>query len=177
MRKVTYLSGLLLALLVAACTGSGQPSSLESRQIDDLETRFAALEAQLAAQPDPTAEPHADNTDGDAFGVAVTQYILDTAGFHDMEEALAANETVDPAHLTTVNRVRKVVAQAPWPEALHEQANAFVVVLTEFAAALEADDGGAAAELAASAHTAQHDLSHAIDNWLGSGHGDAGHED
>jgi hypothetical protein len=46
--------------------------------------------------------------------------------------------------------------------------------LGEFAAALEADDVAAATRLSDEVHDAQHDLSHAIDDWLGS-EGEHGH--
>jgi hypothetical protein len=174
MRKL-IVSAILFALVLSACAG-GQPGSLESRKIAELETRLLALESQLAAlSAAPPAEPHTKHVPGDAFGVAVAQYVIDTAGFHAMDEALNATQTVDPGYLSTVNRVRKVVAQAPWPEELHEQSTGLVALLDEFAAALDADDGAEAAVLAAELHTVQHDFSHAIDNWLGGTEGDHGH--
>jgi hypothetical protein len=93
-----------------------------------------------------------------------------------MDEALNETQTVDPAYLRSVTRVRKIVSQTAWPEELHEQAEAMADALARFAAALEADDGAAAAELAAEVHTVQHDFSAAIDGWLGedSGHGHGG---
>ena len=170
------LYGLLLAIVLPACGGAAATEPAASAgQVTAIEGRIALLEAQIAAIPTPAAEDHTGALDGDSFGVAVAQYVMDTAGFHDLDEGLNETKTVDPAYLSTVNRVRKVVAQAPWPQALHDQAGAFVDLLTEFATALDADDGEAAAALATEAHTAQHDLSHAIDNWLGGGHGDDDH--
>lgn len=175
MRKL-FICGLVFANFLAACGSAGQPGSLESRQIADLETRLAALEAQLSAMPTAASgAARPEDTDGDVFGVVVAQHVIDTAGFHSLDEELNEAMTVDPAYLSTVNRVRKVAAQAPWPEALHDQAGAFVDLLAEFATALDADDAEAAAALATEAHTAQHDLSHAIDNWLGDGHGEGDH--
>jgi hypothetical protein len=162
---------LLLALALAACAGTATPAS----QTSDLEARVSALEAQLAATP--TAAPETHTEDGDAFGVAVAQYVMDTAGFHAMDEGLNDTKTVDPAYLSTVNRVRKVVAQAPWPEALHEQVEGFETQLADFAAALEADNGEEAATLASSLHNTEHELSHAIDDWLGSTEAEHSHED
>jgi hypothetical protein len=165
MRKHIVLC-LLLSLALAACAGTATPAS----QASDLEARVAALEAQLAA-----SETHTE--DGDAFGVAVAQYVMDTAGFHAMDEGLNETKTVDPAYLSTINRVRKVVAQAPWPEALHEQVEGFETHLADFAAALEADNGEEAATLASSLHDTEHELSHAIDDWLGSTEAEHSHED
>jgi len=101
------------------------------------------------------------------FELAVAQYVMDTAGLHTMDEALHETGVVDAAYLSTVNRVAKVVGATPWPENLHEPVEAFQAVLTDLAAALDADDAAAAAELAASAHEIQHDLSGAIDEVLG----------
>jgi hypothetical protein len=173
MRKLV-ICGLFVSILLTACNTNNQPGSLEGRQIADLEARVAALEAQLAAVPAPAAQGLVEGAGDDAFGVVVAQYVMDTAGFHGMDEALNETKTVDPAYLSTVNRVRKVVAEAPWPDALHEQAEAVEAVLAGLAAVLEADDGEGAAALAAELHTAQHDLSHAIDNWLAGGDGEQG---
>jgi hypothetical protein len=135
-------------------------------QVAGLETQLADLNAQLAAVQVPAGDDPAGSAPA-AFNVAVAQYVMDTAGFHSMDEALQADPTVDPAFLSAVRRVRKVVAATAWPEDLREQSAAFVTLLDEFALALDADDGAAAARLAAEAHTVQHDFSHAIDNWLG----------
>ena len=181
MRKL-LVCGLCFALLLAACSSNDEPISVEARQIAALETRSAALEAQIAALeaqivalPTPAAGEHLEDTTGAAFEVAVAQYVMDIAGFHALDEGLNETKTVDPVYLSTVNRVRKVVAQAPWPEELHGQAGAFVDVLTEFAAALEADNGEEAAALAAEAHAAQHEFSVAIDAWLGTSEGEHDH--
>jgi hypothetical protein len=91
-----------------------------------------------------------------------------------MDDSLNETQTIDPSYLSMVNRVRKVVAAAPWPEALHEQSTSFVAVLEEFAVALDADNAADAAALATGLHEAQHDLSHAIDGWLSEGHGHEG---
>lgn len=165
MRKL-FAALLFISLFLTACGGAASATLAEqANQITALEVRMAALEAQLAAEP---AEQAAD-VPAPAFEVVVAQYVMDTAGFHAMDESLHETMTVDPSFLSAVNRVAKVVAQAPWPEALHDQAAAFGETLTAFAAALEADDAEAAAGLAAELHEVQHNFSHAIDEWLGAG--------
>jgi hypothetical protein len=167
---------MLFALPLAACAGASTSAAATQPSLSELEARVAALEAQLAAQPNPAPEAHTEAAAGrsDAFDVAVAQYVMETAGFHAMDDGLTETKTVDPAYLSTVNRVRKVVAQAPWPDDLHAQVEDFESLLADFSAALEADNGEAAASLAAQVHESQHDLSHAIDDWLGSAadHGD-----
>lgn len=161
-------AGLAAVLALAACAPATDLSPLESR-VTSLETRadeLTSLESRVAAleQQAGSAE-HAISP----FDVAVAQYLMDTAGFHDMAEALAETKKVDPAYLSAVNRVHAVLASAPWPDELSEQGHAFVALLAEFAAALEADDGDESARLADEVHEAQHDLSHALGEWLGAG--------
>jgi hypothetical protein len=155
----------LVSLFLAACGGAAVTDQAD--QITALEGRITALEAQVTGL---TSE-HDESLPSQAFEIVIAQYVMDTAGFHGMDESLNETMTVEPAYLSTVNRVHKVVAQAPWPEELHEQADAFGEALETFAAALEADDAETAAGLAAGVHEAQHDLSAAIDEWLGVGEG------
>jgi hypothetical protein len=97
----------------------------------------------------------------------MAQFVMDTAGFHGMAETINETQKIEPAYLGTVNRVKKILASAPWPESLSGQGQAFVALLDEYASALEADDAEAAARLSEEVHDAQHELSHAIDAWLG----------
>lgn len=162
MRKPLIVIAAALSVL-AACAPATDLSVIESR--------LTALETRLA-DPVP-AEADAHTAEASPFDMAVAQYILDTAGFHDMAEALAETKIVDPAYLSAVHGVRAVLASAPWPEELAEQGEAFVAKLSDLAAALEADNGEAAARLADETHEAQHDLSHAIGDWLGTASGDS----
>ena len=163
------LSGLLLALFVAACSSGAatadQTAALEAR-IVTLEGRIAELEAAAAAAPTPEADDHASDQ---AFEVVIAQYVMANAGFHLMDETLNETRVVDPAYAGAVDQVRKVITRTPWPEEFQGQVDAFHEILEEFSAALEADDAEAAATLAAEAHTAQHDLSAALDEWMGEG--------
>jgi outer membrane murein-binding lipoprotein Lpp len=171
-----WMGVLILALLAAACgpansaPGTGQPGAADlASRLDELQTRVEQLSAQVAAlssqaETARAAEAQAD----DPFAVSVAQYFLDTAGFHAIAESLSETRQVDPAYLSAVERVRRVLVATPWPEPLSQQAGDFVALLERFAAALKADDGAGAADLAEQVHAAQHELSHAIDDWLGS---------
>jgi hypothetical protein len=158
-QKLTLAAAALV--LLTACSPSGSSAAY---QIAALEARVAALEA--ASGQDPPAE-------AGVFELAVAQYVMDTAGFHSMDEALNETGVVEAAYLSTVNRVAKIVGATPWPADLHAPLEAFQTALADFTAALEADDAATAAGLAATVHDTQHDLSHAIDEHLGAGgHGD-----
>jgi hypothetical protein len=185
MHAYRITAAVLALALLAACAPAGgansdQLSALEARVaalegagttaadgLTDASLRLAALEAKVT-----TLEEAHDHAEAGVFELAVAQYFMDTAGFHGMDVALNDTGVVEPAYLSTVNRVNKVMRATPWPADLHEQAEAFQGLLSELAEALDADDAAAAADLAASVHEAQHDLSHAIDELLGvGGHG------
>lgn len=150
--RQSIVAGLAALLMLAACA--------PATDLAPLENRVTALEQQQAEPDEHAVSP---------FDVAVAQYVMDTAGFHDMAETLAETKKVDATYLSTVNRVHTVLSNAPWPEELSEQGLAFVSLLEDFAAALEADNGEESAKLADEVHEAQHDLSHAIGEWLGAG--------
>ncbi|MBP7694354.1 MAG: hypothetical protein KA764_20695 [Anaerolineales bacterium] len=115
------------------------------------------------------AETHAHPAAGEAapFNVSVAQYFMDTAGFHDLATVLSDTQKIEVSYLSKVTRVSKVLAQTAWPADLQEQGLAFGATLAEFAAALEADNVADAVRLSETVHDAQHELSHAIDHWLG----------
>jgi hypothetical protein len=141
--------------------------------LDDLKTRVGALEAQLAAI-DTT--PGQEGEQEQAFQVATTLYLLDMAGFHEMDESINQENTIQPEFPGTVERARRMVALTAWPEDLHENATALGDTLDAYAAALADDDLEAAKPLATQAHEQQHDLSHAAGEWL-SEHGFGAHEE
>lgn len=166
--RQSMVAGLAALLLLTACAPALDLSPLEGR-VTTLETKtedFAALDQRVTAlEQQSETDMHAVNP----FDVAVAQYILDTAGFHAMAETLAETKKAEPAYLSAVNRVHSVLSNAPWPDELSEQGQAFVALLAKLAAALEADDGDESARLADGVHEAQHDLSHALSEWLGAG--------
>ena len=102
----------------------------------------------------------------DPFKVTVTQYIMDTAGFHEIATELSQTQTIDPEYFSTVTGVAKVLSQTTWPADLEDQAHAFIDNLTAFAAALESDNVTDAVALSEIVHDAQHELSHEVEHWL-----------
>ena len=102
------------------------------------------------------------------FAVSVAQYYLDNAGFHDMATTLSNTQKINTAYISTINRTKKMMTQTAWGPALQAQAQAFVVILGKYADALAAGNVNDVVKIAATAHDAQHDLSHAIDHWYGS---------
>jgi hypothetical protein len=102
----------------------------------------------------------------DPFSLSVVQYVMDSAGFHGMADALAEKKQIDAGYLSRVQRVQKMLAQATWPATMSAESAAFVNSLGQFASALSAGKVDDAIQASSAAHDAQHDLSHAIDHWL-----------
>ncbi len=154
MRKLLIM-GLLLAVVLAACAA---PAA--SNDTTELRAQVSALQTQVAALETEHAEAA-------PFDVAVAQYVLNTAGFHEMSEALAETQTIDPEYGGQVTRVQTILANTTWPEELHEEEAAFAAQLEDFAAKIAADDGAGAVEISDQVHEAQHAFSESIDAWLG----------
>jgi hypothetical protein len=174
MRKL-IVCGLLISVFLTACAAPATQPTEQANEVAALESRVAALESQLAALQETAGDEHTEDVAA-GFEVALAQYVMDSAGFHGMDETLNETKTVDPGYRSVVLRVRKVVLQTAWPTELADQATAFAETLEAFAEALEADDGEQSATLATEAHEVQHDFSAAIDGWLGVGdeHGHGG---
>lgn len=106
------------------------------------------------------------------FQVTIAAYLMDTAGFHGMDERLNDEGLIEANDADVVNRVNGVLAVVDWPEELKPQVEELQAILAQYAEALSNDDVEAAKPLATQAHELQHDLSHAIGSWLS---GDNGH--
>jgi hypothetical protein len=171
--ELTSLQGEVQSLTGGQADTAALQSRLDGLQnkLDELDAEIAAMGAGMGEAEAMTHEEHADDT----FAVSMAQYVLDTAGFHGMAETISETKQVDPAYLGTVNRVHKVLSSTPWPESLTEQEQSFVTLLEDFAAVLEADNGEEAVALSDQVHEAQHELSHAIDDWLGTATGEHEH--
>lgn len=161
----------------------------------EFEARLAALEekvnslempemvsehdmADMAAEHEETAAELSEQEP--LFQVIVATYLMDTAGFHDIDERINEEGTIMPGDAGVVERVQRVLSATAWPQGLEVKAGQLITVLGEFAEVLANDDVEAAKPLAAEVHEVQHDLSHAVENWLaqatgsGAGHAETG---
>jgi hypothetical protein len=118
------------------------------------------LAEETIDQPVMVTEP------GQAFQVAIATYLMDTAGFHEVDERLNGEGTIDPGDAGVVNRVSTVLAATQWPDALQPQVDELQATLAIFAEALADNEVEGAKLLAIQAHEQQHDLSHAVEHWL-----------
>lgn len=100
------------------------------------------------------------------FAVTMATYIMDTAGFHGMDEAINGESVIESTYAGTVTRVSRLLSVTPWPADLAEEAMTFQATLAEFGEALANDDVEAAKPLATRVHEEQHDFSHNIGAWI-----------
>lgn len=113
---------------------------------------------------------------GQAFRVTSAVYLLDTAGLHGLDVRLNEEGVIESSDAGTVSRVARLLSSVDWPEALATDAVSLTTMLNELATALGNDDVEAAAPLATQVHEAQHDFSHAAEQWLAEavgGHGES----
>lgn len=139
------------------------------------DTRQALAQAAAGWLAGTTQEAVAG--DGQQFQAAVAMYLLDTAGFHEMDERLNSEGIIRPGDAEVVNRVNRALAAANWPDNLKSQADNLMAVLARYAESLANDDVETAAPLGAEVHEAQHELSQAIQSWLGESVEPAGEHD
>lgn len=97
-----------------------------------------------------------------------TMYMLDKAGFHDLETSLQAG-TLPPGAYGTVRQARIVTQATDWPEALQADAAAEAAQLQALENALKNEDVNAAKDPAHQVHEGGHDLSAKAYTWLSGG--------
>jgi heme/copper-type cytochrome/quinol oxidase subunit 2 len=96
--------------------------------------------------------------------------IIDTVGFHGMQEEIQAAQSMAQVSPRDLGRVQNAMIAAQliaWPSALADPAQAFIADTQSLAEALEAGDLAAAQTAVGGVHHTQHDLSHAVYEWLG----------
>lgn len=143
LKKVVFV---ILGLLISSLTGCRMQAQ-DPTAIEQIQQMEAGGQTQV-------------------FQVTTATYLLDTAGFHAIDERINEEGRIEPGDAGTVRRVRRVVAVTDWPPGLEAKADQLVGVLDQYAEALSNDDVEAAKSLASEAHEVQHDLSHAVEAWL-----------
>ncbi|MFQ5943585.1 MAG: hypothetical protein ACE5JF_08535 [Anaerolineales bacterium] len=162
---------LLSAILLAACTTT---SPEVADQLDAQSDRLAQLEQQLdevnaslrEMQSSESMEDEHEGTEPSAFDIAIAQYVMDIAGFHAIDDALAETGEIDLSTVSTVARVARVVGSTQWPDDLSDRSTHFIEMLVEFQSALEDNDVDGATSTSSKVHGLQHEFSAAISTWL-----------
>ncbi len=102
------------------------------------------------------------------FDLSVSQFILDAAGFHGIEDELTNTQTINSAYNSTTKAVKKVLENTTWPTSLHPKAQSLISNLDAFSKALTDGKVEDAIALSKTVHEEQHDLSHGIDHLFSS---------
>jgi hypothetical protein len=135
-------------------------AALDEVTLESLLERIEGLEARVSE----LEEVQADGAQ--AFRVYVATYLLDEAGLHDLDVRLNEEGEILPDDRGQVLRVARLLAILDWPEEVAEDADTLIDLMYELAEALGDDDLESAAPLATEVHDRQHDLSHAVEDWL-----------
>jgi hypothetical protein len=131
---------------------------------------FAALSAiaLLAAAACGDDAGAGDSPSGDAT-VLTAISILDSAGFHEIDDAIQQEKKIPATARTTTIRMQALVKLTAWPnDDLKARADALAVLFGEFAVALDAEspDMARVSELSTKVHISQHDFSGAVWDYL-----------
>lgn len=169
-RKTILFAVSAVALAACATTDPEITSQLEQQgdQIDQLSTQVEQLSAsldQLTADAEMAMQQAMAETP--AFEVALAQFVMESAGFHEIADNLSDSGEIDPETISTVTRVARVTSQTAWPAELAGSAEHFQGMLADFAAAMADDDYDAALPLADMVHDHEHEFSSEISAWLG----------
>ncbi len=133
----------------------------------------AAQEEEVAAgeedeedpEEGPVSEVSAAAT-SDASAVLLGMYVVDSFGFHGLEEAYAEADEVGERDAGQVAKVLTAVDAVAWPDELGEVFAAFRADVDGLHAALEAGDLEGARHGLEAVHGSQHDLSNGVYEWL-----------
>lgn len=111
---------LVLAVAAAACGGDS----------NDNGERLAQIETQLQAI----------NSTLEKTQLIAAMNVIDTAGFHAMDDDLQQASEINSRYLGTVRKVRQAVVATAWPAGLKEMSDTFLASLQKFEGTLEAED-------------------------------------
>lgn len=124
--------------------------------------------AEAPAEPalDGRTETIAVGTADETLAVLLGVYIVDSFGFHDLEEAYAEATEIGERDAGQVAKVLTAVDAVAWPDALADVFGAFRADVDGLHAALEAGDLEGVRHGLEGVHGSQHDLSSGAYAWL-----------
>jgi hypothetical protein len=181
--RITLLVLFIILALSAIQTGlaAGHTQASESGAVAitaTAESTAGDSGSEHAASASDSAAGHelAAATQEQIFQVTVVTYLMDTAGFHAMDDRINGEGVIEAGDAGVVNRVNQLLGVTAWPEELQAQVDPLREALSQYAEALANDDVEAAKPLATEAHELQHDLSHTAEHWLGEMTGSGEHD-
>ncbi|MEX2487888.1 MAG: multicopper oxidase domain-containing protein [Nitriliruptoraceae bacterium] len=142
----------------AAGADSGEP---ETEEVTD--------SSETAAEPvgeGPVSGVSDTTHTADTTAVLLGMYIVDSFGFHGLEEVYAEADEVGEGDAGQVAKVLTAVDTVAWPDELAGVAAAFRTDVDGLHTALEAGDIDGARHALEAVHGSQHDLSNGVYDWL-----------
>jgi uncharacterized cupredoxin-like copper-binding protein len=128
-----------------------------------------ALPADVSAADEAThdaAEGSLATAPGSTSSVLLGMFVVDSFGFHGMEEAYAEATEVGDRDAGGVAKVLTAVDAVEWPDELSAVAGTFRADVAGLHAALESGDLAGARHGLEAVHGSQHDLSNGVYAWL-----------
>lgn len=156
---VVLVGGSILYLTDSSPTIDDEPPSVQEPAAGD-----EAL-ADSAPQEPPEPQPPAAEA-GQTTSVLLGSFVVDSFGFHGMEEAYAEATEVGERDAGQVGKVLTAVDAVVWPDELADAVEALRDDLSGLIAALEAGDLERARDGLAAVHGSQHDFSNGVYAWL-----------
>lgn len=159
----------VLLIIGAVLLIAGFAAAACSSDTGELEDRIAVLEQQLS-------EDHQALTSAvQRTAIVSALNVISAAGLHDIDESIDGGE-IPAGAAGGVDAAVVAMASVDWPEELKAAADALKASLQELAEAIDAGDAAAAAPIAAEAHEASHDFSHAASAFVSEAAGLPPHE-
>ncbi|MGE3960104.1 MAG: hypothetical protein AB7F65_00310 [Dehalococcoidia bacterium] len=145
------------SLGLAACSDE---EDAEATPTEAVATATEAATQEVAATPTATEEAAHEDAEASAGALVAALRLIDTAGFHGMDETLNGDTpAIDASWAGATSRAIAAAQAVAWPEELHAAVDLFVADAQALLEAIEADDAATAAPLAVAVHESQHALS------------------
>jgi hypothetical protein len=157
LHRLSFLAGALTsaaALTIAWSVGLGTPPAIAQQTT-----------GQQPMGQETMADTHELEEAIQKTQVIAVAYQLDNAGFHALDESLAAGKMV-PGALGTVRRARIAAEATTWPDSMRDTEMKLVAEMRMLEDALRDEKVADAAPHAKAVHDLEHDLSDLAYTWL-----------
>ena len=161
LRRVALIALAAGSLSLVACSDDGDAEATSTPAVEATAAETAAA-TEVAATPAATEMAEDMAHDASAGALLAALRLVDTAGFHGMDETLNGDTpAIDASWVGAANHAISATQAVTWPGESEAVAATFLADAQALVVALDADDVAAAAPLAAAVHESQHAFSHA----------------
>lgn len=169
---VVLVGASVLYIVGRAPTAEGTPTAQpHGASVGDALQNHNRLQEPVVV--DEAEEPYAvldeaafSDASGRAVGALVGVFVVDSFGFHDLEETYGEVTEVNERDAGRVAKVIVAVDSVDWPDELGEPVAAFRADVVDLYAALQVGDLEGVRHGLEGVHATQHDLTNAVYDWL-----------